>query len=64
MKSYKKALIKTDAKIFNPQKVALTPNASEQAVASILYQEVHPIIYPSGKLTSAVANYWLLRKKP
>ena len=45
-------------KIFDSKKeVALMTDASEHAVAAILSQEGHPIMYLSRKLTSAEADY-------
>ena len=59
----KKALT-SKQKIFNPKKeVTLTTDASERAIAVVVSQEFHPIMYLSRKLSSAECNYSNIEKE-
>ena len=65
MKALKKALTtKPVIKIFNPKKeVTLTTDANEHAIAAVVSQEGHPIMYLSRKLSSAECNYSNIEKE-
>ena len=64
-KPLKKALTsKPVIKIFDPKKeVTLTTDASKRAIAAVVSQEDHPIMYLSGKLPSADYNYSNIEKE-
>ena len=61
----KKALTsKKVIKIFDPKKeVTLTTDASERAIAVVVSQEGHPIMYLSRKLSPAECNYSNIEKE-
>ena len=63
--SLKKALTRKPViKIFDPKKeITLTTDASAHAMAAILSQEGHPIMYLSRKLTQAETNYSNIEKE-
>ena len=51
-------------KIFDPKKeVTLTIDASERAIAAVISQEGHPIMYLSRKFSSAECNYSNIEKE-
>ena len=64
-KTLKKALTsKPVIQIFDPKKeVTLTTDANERAIAAVVSQEVHPIMYLSRKLWSAECNYSNIEKE-
>ena len=64
-KALKKALTsKPLIKIFDPKiEVTLTTDTSEHAIATVVSQEGHPIIYLSRKLSSAESNYCNIEKE-
>ena len=50
--------------MFDPKKeITLATDASERAIAAVVSQEGHPIMYLSRKLSSAECNYSNIEKK-
>ena len=64
-KALKKALTsKLIIKIFDPKKeITLTTDTSECAIAAVVSQESHPIMYLSRKLSLAECNYYNIEKE-